>query len=79
MLVSFCTAHLATLVTVKAHIPAAICLVALLYCSWGLLQTQPKSVLEDPRTVVEIIVHAPDGSIIPAVGPANQEENLPPE
>jgi len=61
-----------TLVVVKANIPAGVCFVALVYCCWALCQSNRQSILEDPRTTVEITVHAPDGSIIPAVGPADQ-------
>ena len=53
----------------KAKIPAAVCLLVLIYCCWALVQSNRKSVLEDPKTTVEITVHGPDGSIIPAVGP----------
>jgi hypothetical protein len=56
---------------VKAHIPAAICFVALVYCCWMLYRSKHTSILQDPETRVEITVHGPDGTVIPAVGPAD--------
>jgi len=56
---------------VKANIPAAICLVVLVYCCWMLYRSKHVSILQDPETRVEITVHGPDGGIIPIVGPAD--------
>jgi len=62
---------------VKAAIPCAICFAGLVYCCWALYQSKQKTILEDPKTTVEITVHGPDGSIIPAVGPIHPQP--PPE
>ena len=55
--------------TVRASIPAACCFIAFAYITWQLSRGAGDLRLDRPYKV-EIIVHGPDGKIIPIVGRA---------
>ena len=48
---------------VKAWIPAGVCLLGLLVCVGLLAHRKPA----EPGYSVEIVVHGPDGKVIPAI------------
>jgi hypothetical protein len=47
----------------RATLLSLACAAGLLYCSWRVHQTK----FAAPRYQVEIVVHGPDGKVIPAV------------
>ena len=50
--------------SVKAIVPALLCMAGLLVCSWQLYRFRP---LSTPHYKIEITVHGPDGTTIPIV------------
>jgi hypothetical protein len=53
-----------TIRSVKATLPALVCLAGLLVCSWKLYRFRP---VTTPHYNIEITVHGPDGNIIPII------------
>lgn len=51
-------------VILRATLPALACIAGLLYCSWRVHQTKFAAAM---HYNVEIVVHGPDGKVIPAV------------
>ena len=54
----------ATIESVKATVPALVCLAGMLVCSWKLYRFRPGAT---PHYKIEITVHGPDGKTIPVV------------
>ncbi len=52
----------------KSAIPAGICLIGLLTCSWLALRNR----VDLRKYKVEITVHGPDGTVIPPVRPSSR-------
>ena len=53
----------------KAAIPAALCFVSLLYCCWRVHRSRG-DFDPDKGYKVEVVVHGPDGQIIPPIARA---------
>jgi hypothetical protein len=53
----------------KALVPAACCFVTFAYIAWQIAFATGELRLDQPFNV-EIVVHGPDGKVIPAVGRA---------
>ena len=56
--------------SLKAAIPAWICLLTLVYCTWALRQSRNSYFPPGTQYKVDVTVTGPDGESIPAVAPA---------